>query len=105
MNGSNAWAEFAGVYRLTRSAALDRAKSELKTLVPEDAKEASGYGLRAKRTRSGAISFDVLEVKEALKRLRADHDGVVSFEYIIVATCIVIVVIATGALVTAFQER
>jgi pilus assembly protein Flp/PilA len=31
---------------------------------------------------------------ETLKRLREDHDGVVSFEYIIVATCIVIVVIA-----------
>ena len=41
------------------------------------------------------------ETKEALKRLRTDHDGVVSFEYIIVATCIIIVVIAvyngTGA--------
>jgi Flp pilus assembly pilin Flp len=34
------------------------------------------------------------ETKEALKRLRTDHDGVVSFEYIIVATCIIIVVIA-----------
>ena len=32
--------------------------------------------------------------KEALKRLRTDHDGVVSFEYIIVATCIILVVIA-----------
>jgi len=32
--------------------------------------------------------------REALKRLRADNDGVVSFEYIIVATCIIIVVIA-----------
>jgi pilus assembly protein Flp/PilA len=42
-----------------------------------------------------------VKAKEALKRLRADHDGVVSFEYIIVATCIIIVVIAvyngTGA--------
>ena len=27
--------------------------------------------------------------KEALKRLRADQDGVVSFEYIIVAVCII----------------
>jgi Flp pilus assembly pilin Flp len=39
--------------------------------------------------------------KEALKRLCTDHDGVVSFEYIIVAVCIIIVVIAvyngTGA--------
>jgi Flp pilus assembly pilin Flp len=41
------------------------------------------------------------KTKEALKRLRTDYDGVVSFEYIIVATCIIIVVIAvyngTGA--------
>ena len=35
-----------------------------------------------------------VKAKEALKRLRADNDGVVSFEYIIVATCIIIVVIA-----------
>jgi predicted phage-related endonuclease len=62
MSGSNAWAEFANLYRLTRSAALDhdRAKTELKALVPEDAKEASGHGLRAKRSKSGGISFEVL---------------------------------------------
>jgi predicted phage-related endonuclease len=62
MSGSNAWAEFANLYRLTRSAALDhdRAKTELKALVPEDAKEASGHGVRAKRSKSGAISFELL---------------------------------------------
>jgi predicted phage-related endonuclease len=67
MSGSNTWAEFANLYRLTRSAALDhdRAKSELKALVPEDAKEASGYGVRAKRSKSGAISFEVLDVEAA----------------------------------------
>ena len=66
MSGSNAWAEFANLYRLTKPAALDhdRAKSELKALVPEDAKEASGHGLRAKRSKSGAISFELL-VEEA----------------------------------------
>jgi predicted phage-related endonuclease len=65
MSGSNAWAEFANLYRLTRSAALDhdRAKTELKALVPEDAKEASGYGVRAKRSKSGAISFDILDME------------------------------------------
>jgi predicted phage-related endonuclease len=65
MSGSNAWAEFANLYRLTRSAALDhdRAKTELKALVPEDAKEASGHGVRAKRSKSGAISFEVLELE------------------------------------------
>ena len=62
MSSSNAWAEFANLYRLTRSAALDhdRAKTELRALVPEDAREASGHGLRAKRSKSGAISFEVL---------------------------------------------
>jgi predicted phage-related endonuclease len=65
MTGSNAWAEFASLYRLTRSAALnhDRAKTELKALVPEDAKEASGYGVRAKRSKSGAISFEILDME------------------------------------------
>jgi len=61
MSGSNAWAEFANLYRQTRDAALDheRAKTELKALVPEDAREASGHGVRAKRSKSGAISLDV----------------------------------------------
>jgi predicted phage-related endonuclease len=65
MSGSNAWAEFANLYRLTRPAALDhdRAKVELKALVPEDAREAVGHGVRAKRSRSGAISFEVLELE------------------------------------------
>lgn len=31
---------------------------------------------------------------EALKQLRADKEGVVSFEYVIVAACVVTVVIA-----------
>ncbi|WP_349643583.1 hypothetical protein [Bradyrhizobium genosp. SA-3] len=30
-----------------------------------------------------------VETREALKRLRTDQDGVVSFEYIIVAVCII----------------
>src|SRR5437660_2268866 len=42
MSVSNAWADLAGVYRSTRSAFLEheRAKAELKSLMPEDAKEA-----------------------------------------------------------------
>jgi predicted phage-related endonuclease len=65
MSGSNAWAEFANLYRLTRPAALDhdRAKTELKALVPEDAREASGHGVRAKRSKSVAINFEVLELE------------------------------------------
>lgn len=65
MSGSNAWAEFASLYRLTRPAALDhdRAKTELKALVPADAREASGHGIRAKRSKSGAISFEILDLE------------------------------------------
>jgi predicted phage-related endonuclease len=63
MSSSNSWAEFAALFRNTRSAFLDheRAKSELKALMPEDAKEAIGHGVKAKRSKSGAVSFDVLE--------------------------------------------
>jgi hypothetical protein len=32
--------------------------------MPEDAQEAIGHGLRAKRSKSGAISFDLLAVEE-----------------------------------------
>ena len=31
--------------------------------MPEDAREAIGHGLRAKRSKSGAVSFDVLELE------------------------------------------
>jgi hypothetical protein len=62
MSESNSWAEFAGLFCATRSAFFDheRAKVELKALMPEDAKEASGQGVRAKRSKSGAVSFDLL---------------------------------------------
>ena len=61
MSTSNAWAEFAGIFARTRSAHLEHegAKSELKNLVPEDAKEAIGHGIRAKRSKSGAVSLDL----------------------------------------------
>ena len=67
MSSSNSWAEFAGLFRNTREAFLDheRAKSELKALMPEDAKEAIGHGVRARRSRSGAVSFDVLAMETA----------------------------------------
>jgi predicted phage-related endonuclease len=59
MSESNSWAEFAGLFCATRSAFLDheRAKFELKALMPENAKVASGHGVRAKRSKSGAVSF------------------------------------------------
>ena len=67
MSSSNAWAEFSAVFRRTRDASLehDRAKAELKGLVPEDAKEAVGHGIRAKRSKAGAISFDLLSLEGA----------------------------------------
>jgi predicted phage-related endonuclease len=67
MSCSNSWAEFAGLFRDTREAFLDheRAKGELKALMPEDAKEAIGHGVRAKRSKSGAVSFDLLETEVA----------------------------------------
>jgi hypothetical protein len=65
MSSSNSWAELAGVFRSARSAFLEheRAKAELKGLVPEDAKEAVGHGVRAKRSKSGAISFDLMDME------------------------------------------
>jgi predicted phage-related endonuclease len=66
MSTSNAWVEFADIFIRTREAHLkhERAKAELKGLVPEDAQQAFGHGIRAKRSKSGAISFDLLRVEE-----------------------------------------
>jgi predicted phage-related endonuclease len=63
MSASNSWGEFAGVFRTTRQAFLDheKSKAELKGLMPEDAKEAFGHGIRAKRSKSGAVSFDLID--------------------------------------------
>jgi hypothetical protein len=68
MSSSNSWAEFAATFRRTRPAHQEHesAKAELKKLVPEDAKEAEGHGLRAKRSKSGAISFELMAME-------ADH--------------------------------
>lgn len=65
MSSSNSWADFAEVYRQTRPAFLEHenAKAELKKLLPEDAKEAIGHGVRAKRSKSGAVSFDLMDME------------------------------------------
>ena len=62
MSASNAWAEFSGVFQRTRDSHLEHenAKVELKGLMPEDVKEAIGHGIRARRSKSGAVSFEVL---------------------------------------------
>jgi YqaJ-like viral recombinase domain len=66
MTSSNAWADFASIFVRTRPAYLEheRAKAELKSLVPEDAQQAIGHGVRAKRSKSGAISFDLLKPED-----------------------------------------
>jgi hypothetical protein len=65
MSESNSWAELSALFRSTRAAFLDheRAKVELKVLMPEDAREAFGHGIKAKRSKSGAISFDLVTVE------------------------------------------
>jgi predicted phage-related endonuclease len=65
MSSSNAWAEFAGIFARTRAAFAEHeeAKTELKRLMPEDAKEAIGHGVRARRSKAGAVSFDLLSVE------------------------------------------
>ena len=63
MSSSNAWTEFAAQFRETRAAFLkhENAKAELKSLMPEDAKEAVGHGVRARRSKSGTVSFEIIE--------------------------------------------
>jgi pilus assembly protein Flp/PilA len=52
-----------------------------------------------------------IKTREALLRLRTDKDGVVSFEYVIVAACVVAAVVAafgpgsTGAIKTALSNE
>jgi predicted phage-related endonuclease len=67
MSSSNSWAEFAALFRNTREAFLthERAKSELKALMPEDARECIGHGVRGRRSKSGAVSFDLLAIAGA----------------------------------------
>src|ERR1700675_792029 len=67
MSASHSWAEFAATSRRTRRAYQEHeaAKADLKKLVPEDAREAAGHGLRAKRSKSGAVSFDLMDMEAA----------------------------------------
>jgi hypothetical protein len=63
MTTSNAWAEFAAIFRNTRQAFLDheKSKAELKGLMPEDAKEAFARG---------AAFFKVMMLQQAEKPLK-----------------------------------
>jgi predicted phage-related endonuclease len=75
MSSSNAWAEFAAVFGRTRAAHLEheQARAELKNLMPEDAKEAIGHGVRAKRSKSGAVSFDLIFADDGRGHGEVDH--------------------------------
>jgi hypothetical protein len=66
MSASNSRAESAGMFHSTREAFLnhERSKAELKALMPEEAKKAIGHGVRAKRSKSGAVSFDLLDAED-----------------------------------------
>jgi predicted phage-related endonuclease len=66
MTSSNAWADLASIFVQTRPAYLEheRAKAELKNLIPEEVQQAVGHGVRAKRSKSGAISFDLLKLED-----------------------------------------
>jgi predicted phage-related endonuclease len=65
MSASNSWAQLAAAFRRTQPAFQEHegAKADLKKLVPEDAKEAVGHGIRAKRSKSGAVSFDIMDME------------------------------------------
>ncbi|WP_439575934.1 YqaJ viral recombinase family protein [Phreatobacter sp.] len=62
MNTSNEWAVLAATFRSTKRYYDDHlaAKEGLKALIPADAAEAIGKGLRAKRSKTGAVSFEIL---------------------------------------------
>ena len=66
MSASNAWAKFADVFARTHPAFLahERARGELKSLMPEDAQQTIGHGVRARRSRSGAITIELLKAED-----------------------------------------
>jgi predicted phage-related endonuclease len=72
MSTSNAWAEFAGIFIRTRDAHCEheQAKAELKGLVPDDAQQAIGHGIRAKRSKAGTIRIDLLKPEDGHAAVR-----------------------------------
>ena len=67
MSTSNSWAELATVYRRTHPAFQkhEGAKGNLEKLVPENAREAIGHGIRARRSTTGAVSFELMDQEAA----------------------------------------
>jgi hypothetical protein len=71
VNISNSWAEFAGCFegRERSISTMKRpTKLKLKALPPESAEEAVVHGIRAKRSKAGAISFDIWRRRLAMQR-------------------------------------
>jgi predicted phage-related endonuclease len=86
MSDSNSWAEFAGIFARTCTAYLEheQAKADLKTLMPEDAKEATARtpargcqrSLRASRCMKpiwrGSVGLEMSNTAMPADRLRGD---------------------------------
>jgi hypothetical protein len=70
MSASNSWAEFAGIFR---HAFLDheRSKAELKAVMPSLASF-------AKRSKSGAVSFDLLEARRTAMQRSSETIGTIA---------------------------
>lgn len=65
MSGSNSWGVMAAQWKdhKTAAALFQSAAKGLKELVPEDAKECFGAGIRAKRSKTGALTIK-LEIED-----------------------------------------
>jgi hypothetical protein len=71
------WAEFAALYRESREAyvAHERAKIELKPLLPEGAREAFEHGVRARRRCAGSPTPHRMGAALTRPSVRAFHPG------------------------------
>jgi predicted phage-related endonuclease len=59
MTGNNEWADLAATFSANKEAAgkFDKAKEGIKKLVPDDAVEAFGHGISAKRSKTGSLTI------------------------------------------------
>jgi len=66
-SSNNVRAEFSSAFRRNREAYQqhENAKTELKKLMPDDAKEAIGHGIHARRSKSGAVTIDLLRTEDS----------------------------------------
>jgi putative phage-type endonuclease len=68
MNGSNQWGDYAHTFKETERAAKDHegAKKGIKELMEPDVGTAFGYGVQAKRSKTGAITIRRMKDAESL---------------------------------------